>query len=44
MLQLHPYIQGALFLTAWIIVALSLWITFARWGSRRSGRRPGADD
>ena len=36
MLQLHPFIQGTLFLTAWVVVALTLWIAFARWGSRRS--------
>jgi hypothetical protein len=39
MLHLHPFIQGALFLTAWLVVALTLWIAFARWGSRRSDRQ-----
>ena len=34
MLRLHPYLQGAVLITAWLAVALTLWITFARRGSK----------
>jgi hypothetical protein len=34
MLHMHPYAQGAVLMTAFVCLALTLWLAFAWWGSR----------
>jgi hypothetical protein len=33
MLGIHPYIEGAIAVSAFALVTLTLWVTFARRGS-----------
>jgi ABC-type nickel/cobalt efflux system permease component RcnA len=40
MLSLHPAFQGLIAISAFVVVALGIWIVFARWGSRPGDSTP----
>jgi hypothetical protein len=34
MQAVHPYVQGSIAITIVLLVTFTVWVTFARWGSK----------